>query len=130
MNSPPAWQCYAQDFLTDVGEWSDEAVGIYIRLLNYQWVNRSIPSDIEDIVNLCNSDLDAFTKHWDKYIQYKFKKKTEDGRLQNKRLEEYWLYLMGNRKKCSGAGKLSAEKRRLKSELDKLNKQIIKDKEI
>ena len=111
LNAPPAWQLYAQDFLTDVQEWDDAEVGVYIRLLNYQWINRSIPSTIKGIKTLCNTDEETLTEYWNEHIKHKFKQKTEDGRLQNKRLEEYWQQLINHRKKRQAAGKASAAKR-------------------
>jgi len=116
LNAPPAWQLYAQDFLTDVQEWDDAAVGVYIRLLNYQWINRSIPSTIKSLKTLCNTDEETLSYYWENFIKHKFKQKTEDGRLQNKRLEEYWMHLKSNRKKNSLAGKESAAKRKREKE--------------
>lgn len=110
MNSPPAWQCYAQDFLVDVAEWDDVAVGIYFRLLNYQWINRDLPSTVKGLTTLCNSDEETVGKHWNEYIKFKFNE-NDDGRMYNKRLEDYWQQLMNHRKKCSRAGKASAARR-------------------
>lgn len=111
MNAPPAWQCYAQDFLIDVQEWDDEAVGMYTRFLNYQWVNRDLPPDIEGLMRLTTSDYDSVELQWNKCIGEKFIK-NDKGRYYNKRLEEYWQHLMNHRKKRSKAGKASAKKRR------------------
>jgi len=107
MKTPPAWQCYAQDFLTDVQEWDDVAVGIYFRFLNYQWINRTIPSTIKGLTTLCNSDEATVERCWNDHIKYKFRESPE-GRFYNKRLEDYWQQLMNHRKKCSRAGKASA----------------------
>ncbi len=111
MNAPPAWQIYAQDFLVDVQEWPDVTVGIYIRLLNYQWINRTIPATVRGLTTLCNSDEETVKASWDEYIKFKFKE-NESGRLYNKRLEGYWQQLMNHREKCSRAGKASANKRK------------------
>lgn len=111
MNAPPAWQCYAQDFLTDVQEWPDAAVGIYFRLLNYQWINRDLPPTIEGLKTLCNTDKEELEGYWLDYISFKFITNKE-GRLYNKRLEDYYQQLLSHRKKCSKAGKASADARR------------------
>ena len=47
MNKAPAFQLYSNDFLVDTMAWSAFEVGIYIRLLLYQWTNESIPEDPE-----------------------------------------------------------------------------------
>ena len=41
----PAFQFYPADFLTATAEWTDQEVGIYIRLLANEWINESIPED-------------------------------------------------------------------------------------
>lgn len=111
MKAPPAWQCYAQDFLTDVQEWDDVAVGIYFRFLNYQWINRDLPETPKGLSRLCNSDEETVNKYWNECIGEKFVR-NENGRFYNKRLEDYWQQLMNHRKKCSKAGKKSAESRK------------------
>ncbi len=115
MNAPPAWQLYAQDFLTDVQEWDDAAVGVYIRFLNYQWINRSIPSNIKALKTLCNTDEETLSYYWENFIKHKFKQEAENGRLQNKRLEEYWQQLVNHRIKQQRAGKASAKARAAKN---------------
>lgn len=47
---------YAQDFDMDTGSWSCTAVGIYQRLLNYEWVNRSLPNDEEQLARIARID--------------------------------------------------------------------------
>lgn len=49
----PAFQLYAGDFLTDVMDWTDEEVGVHIRLLCWSWVNRKgIPRDIPRVTRI------------------------------------------------------------------------------
>lgn len=43
MNKPPAFQFYAQDFLTGVMYLTNEEVGIYIKMLAKQWTDGKIP---------------------------------------------------------------------------------------
>lgn len=45
MGKPPAFQFYAADFALDTQAMSPDAVGVYVRLLCYAWVNGSIPLD-------------------------------------------------------------------------------------
>ena len=43
MNKPPAFQFYAQDFLTGVMYLTNEEIGIYIKMLAKQWTDGKIP---------------------------------------------------------------------------------------
>lgn len=43
MNKPPAFQFYAQDFLTGVMYLTNEEIGIYIKMLAKQWTDEKIP---------------------------------------------------------------------------------------
>ena len=43
MNKPPAFQFYAQDFLTGVVYLTNEEIGIYIKMLCKQWTDGKIP---------------------------------------------------------------------------------------
>ena len=52
MSKAPAFQLYAADFYMDTVSWSPEMVGVYTRLLFYQWVNGSIPNDLEKIARI------------------------------------------------------------------------------
>ena len=40
---PPAFQFYAQDFLTGVMYLTNEEVGIYIKMISKQWTDGQIP---------------------------------------------------------------------------------------
>lgn len=86
MSKPPAFQLYAADFLTDTVDLSNEEVGAYFRLLCYQWVNGSLPAQLELISRLAHAELPAFESVWAS-IQAKFTV-GEDGRLRNRRMEE------------------------------------------
>jgi uncharacterized protein YdaU (DUF1376 family) len=52
MGKPPAFQLYAADFYMDTVSWDVEVVGFYFRLLMCQWVNGSIPNDLEQIARI------------------------------------------------------------------------------
>ncbi len=88
---PPAFQLYAADFYMDTVGWSCEEVGLYFRLLMAQWVNGSIPDDIEKIARIggCNDGRkwrSNVARMWSQ-IGHKFIKKS-DGNLVNIRLEK------------------------------------------
>lgn len=82
MSKAPAFQFYAADFLIDTAEMTGQEVGIYIRLLCYQWVNESLPSDPKRLSSIAIDLLDVWQD-----ISYKFVE-GDDGRLRNPRLEE------------------------------------------
>lgn len=82
----PAFQLYASDIYMDTVEWTVEEVGIYNRLLHTQWVNGSLPNDISRLARIAGCGSKRFQKGWG-LISFKFFL-TEDGRLQNLRLEE------------------------------------------
>lgn len=91
MSKQPAFQLYAADFYMDTASWPVEEVGMYTRLLFYQWVNGSIPNDLEKIARIsgCVSERKwrtNVTRMWSnmctKFVTL------PDGNLVNKRLEE------------------------------------------
>ena len=51
----PAFQLYAGDLLTDVMDWTDEEVGVHIRLMCWSWVNRrGIPRDTRRLTRIAS----------------------------------------------------------------------------
>jgi uncharacterized protein YdaU (DUF1376 family) len=91
MKNAPAFQLYAADFYMDTASWPVEEVGMYTRLLFYQWVNGSIPSDVEKIARIagCISGRKwsaNVARMWSN-ICHKFAT-LPDGNLANLRLEE------------------------------------------
>lgn len=86
MGKQPAFQLYAADFYMDTASWSIEEVGVYTRLLFYQWVNGSIPDDLCRIARIAGCSLKRIPKVWSQ-VKLKFSKR-DDGNLINERLEE------------------------------------------
>jgi uncharacterized protein YdaU (DUF1376 family) len=87
----PAFQLYAADFYMDTASWPVDEVGMYTRLLFYQWVNGSIPNDIEKIARIsgCISGRKwsaNVARMWSN-MRHKFAT-LPDGNLINLRLEE------------------------------------------
>lgn len=81
----PAFPLYAQDFDMDTASWDNEEIGMYFRLLMYQWVNGSIPEDEKRLSRIVRCSV----KKWrvkSKILLPKFVKKG-DGYLQNERME-------------------------------------------
>ena len=113
MSKAPAFQLYAADFYMDTISWSAEVVGVYFRLLMHQWVNGSIPDDIEKIARIAGTMTDRNWRSntagiW-RELCHKFVT-LPDGNLVNVRLEntrqEQARYIELQREK----GKKRAEK--------------------
>lgn len=83
---------YAQDFDMDTASWSNNEIGMYMRLLNYEWVNGSIPSDLEQIARIAREPYSPrfhakFTVKWSRNVAGKFTQ-NGNGNLINKRMED------------------------------------------
>jgi uncharacterized protein YdaU (DUF1376 family) len=80
MNKPPAFQFYAQDFLTGVVYLTNDEIGIYIKMLCKQWTDGQIPKKrLGFLVGL----------DWDKFSDELKSKFTDKGDyLVNERLEK------------------------------------------
>ena len=80
MNKPPAFQFYAQDFLTGVIYLTNEEIGIYIKMLCKQWTDGQIPK--KRLGFLVGSDWDNLSDE----LKSKFQDKGDY--LVNERLEK------------------------------------------
>jgi len=92
MGKAPAFQMYAQDFDMDTAAWSNDEVGIYTRLLNYEWINGSIPSNLAEIARIVREPYSPrfhakFTEKWMRNVAHKFAQ-NGNGNLINRRMEE------------------------------------------
>lgn len=109
MTNPPAFQLYAADFYMDTEEWTVEEIGIYTRLLFYEWVNNDLPTDYTRLARIAGCSLKRFQKGFCQ-VQSKFSQNGK-GRLVNRKLEEIrekqWKY----REEQARKGKKGAEKR-------------------
>ena len=122
MAKDPSYPMYPQDFDMDTASWSPLAVGVYIRLLNYSWINGPIPEDTKLLSSIVRMDHGNFKKVWP-MIATKWKKtnglttntvyplgdgiekKTNDG-LVNRRMEEERESRRLYKEKLSESGKL------------------------
>jgi uncharacterized protein YdaU (DUF1376 family) len=82
----PAYPMYAQDFDMDTATWDNYELGMYIRILNYIWINGSISPDSESLAKVCRCSVKKFD-HNCKNLLTKLIQNGE-GYLQNKRMEE------------------------------------------
>lgn len=64
MAKNPAFQMYAADFLTDTSHWQADEVGVYTRLLLTQWVNGSLPADINRLARIAGVPGEVMAKVW------------------------------------------------------------------
>jgi uncharacterized protein YdaU (DUF1376 family) len=108
MSKAPAFQFYASDFVADTMEWTPLEVGIYMRLLCFEWINESLPPQPERLARLAGCSDEEFEKAWP-LIKPKFYVNGE-GRMYNKRLEE-------TRQKLEHFKALQSEKGRRSAEL-------------
>lgn len=106
----PAFQLYAADFLVDTLDWSATQVGIYFRLLMYEWVNGSIPNDCKRMARISGVDVGNFKKCYLQDIENKFVPNGE-GDLVNLRLERTREKQANYIKSQQESGKRGAEKR-------------------
>ena len=83
MGKSPAFQLYASDFDMDTASWDNEEVGIYFRLLMYQWVNGDIPSDTKRLAKIVRMGHKKFQKRW-QIIKFKFIEKNENNFVNNR----------------------------------------------
>jgi len=60
---PPSFDFFADDFIAGTYHMEAEAVGIYIRLLCYQWSNGSIPDDEPTLCKIAGVDANAMRTH-------------------------------------------------------------------
>ena len=60
---PPSFDFFPDDFVAGTYHLPAEAVGIYVRLLCYQWNNGSIPSDENELARIAGVDANAMRTH-------------------------------------------------------------------
>jgi uncharacterized protein YdaU (DUF1376 family) len=68
---PPSFDFFPDDFIAGTYHLPAEAVGIYVRLLCYQWNNGSIPSDENELARVAGVDADAMRTHM-RTVMHKF----------------------------------------------------------
>lgn len=114
MSKAPAYPMYAQDFDMDTKDWTALEVGIYIRLLNYEWVNGGIPADTKRICRIAGVDARS-GKHWMPVVIAKFALTEDTNMYVNRRLEEERQNQANYRESQRIKGKKSGDKRRQKT---------------
>lgn len=56
---------YVYEFITDIAGWKNSEVGAYFRLLCFQWINGSLPGDLERLAILANEPIKEFKILWE-----------------------------------------------------------------
>jgi uncharacterized protein YdaU (DUF1376 family) len=109
ISKAPAFQFYAGDFLSDlnVQMMTMAQRGIYITLLAMEWIEGSLPSNIQSLQILCRQHPN-FEEDWSA-IKHCFYEK--DGRLYNRRLESERNNMISYRERMSNNGKKGANAR-------------------
>lgn len=82
---PPSFDFFPDDFIAGTYHLTPEAVGIYVRLLCFQWNNGSIPEDEAELARIAGVDADAMRTHM-RTVMLKFMPDGCGG-LKNDRLE-------------------------------------------
>ena len=109
MGKAPAFMFYASDFFVDVAHWSNEDVGVYIRLLCKQWVDGQVNGHPNGLAYAVGLTPDQFLPIWER-IKHKFESDGKGGYI-NKRLEQTRQIQKEYRDKLSKGGKKGAKKR-------------------
>jgi uncharacterized protein YdaU (DUF1376 family) len=108
MTKPPAFQFYADDFLSGTFDLTDEEVGLYIRMLCVQWTRGSLPNDDAELARLSRGSTGvqpALAR-----VRAKFAV-CEDGTLRNERLETERVKQIAFREAQAAKGAASAQAR-------------------
>ena len=87
MGKAPAFQTYAADFYMDTAGWDPYAVGIYWRLLMYEWINGALPTELEELTRIGGAKVKTFNHFWNHQVSSKFSV-NGNGKLINRRMEE------------------------------------------
>lgn len=95
MRKPPAFQFYVDNFIEGTIHFTPHEIGVYVRLLCYQWSNGKIPKDKSVLKRIAGGEVS-------KAVLTKFP------RGKNRRLEAERQKQLIWREKCSKGGKNSA----------------------
>tara|TARA_R110002110_G_scaffold119373_4_gene293895 strand:+ start:1937 stop:2935 length:999 start_codon:yes stop_codon:yes gene_type:complete len=108
-NKAPSFHMYAGDFLSDMNVrlMSMAQRGMYTTLLLHEWIEGSLPTDIQQLMRLCDNHPE-FDSDWSA-IKHCFYEK--DGRNYNKRLEKERSKMNEYRDRKSNSGKMGAKAR-------------------
>jgi uncharacterized protein YdaU (DUF1376 family) len=81
---PPSFDFYPDDFIGGTYHLSPTAIGIYVRLLCWQWSHGEIPEEENSLLRICGCNTDEWQAAW-KELESKFPK-ANGGARRNERL--------------------------------------------
>ena len=105
----PSFPLYAQDFDMDTNTWTNEEVGVYLRLLLSEWINGPLPDDTKKLAQICRISRKKF-KNLFQICSTKFIR-DGNGFLINKRMEKEREKYAKYRDKKVKAGMVGAKNR-------------------
>jgi uncharacterized protein YdaU (DUF1376 family) len=109
MNKAPAYQMYAEDLLVDTLSWTNEELGVHVRLFNYQWANGALPAEFDRMAKIAGISVSKLRKLWvvigEKYVL------CDDGKIRNRRMADIQQVSADYRAKQAELGKAGAAKR-------------------
>lgn len=110
----PAYQWYPKDYLSSsaVNAMSLEEEGAYRRLLDFEWLDGSIPSSLPALARLCRVTPARMGRIWPGIMACFVEHPDQPGRLVNERLERQRNELHAHREQNRLAGLASAEAKR------------------
>jgi len=110
MNQPKVYLFDVEKFLSETQGWSLSEIGVYMRLLAYQWTHGALPNDTQRLCKTCGIDHGNFRKLWEPMVIRMFEK-NGDGLLRNPRLEVAREKQAKYLERQSNAGKERAKQR-------------------
>lgn len=106
----PSFPLYAQDFDMDTNTWTNEEIGIYIRLLLSEWINGPLPNDDFKLSKIARIGRKKFSNIFPN-IKHKFTE-NEEKKLINIKMEDIRKEALEWREKSKIGGLRSAAKRK------------------
>jgi uncharacterized protein YdaU (DUF1376 family) len=100
-----ALQLFTDTFSAETVHLTNEAVGIYIRLLCFSWTKNTKPFKTEPAYRICHCKTDDCKLHVDEVLEEFFIANTEDSSWTHKRLTHEHQYLSDKYKARSEAGR-------------------------
>ena len=100
-----ALQLFTDTFSAETVHLTNEAVGIYIRLLCFAWTKNTKPFKTESAYRICHCKTDDCKLHVDEVLEEFFIANTEDSSWTHKRLTHEHEYLSDKYKARSEAGR-------------------------
>lgn len=108
----PYYKRFPKDYLSDenVAVMSLEEEGAYNRLMDYCWLQGSIPNDVDRLASMCRVSPEKMGALWPA-IRPCFDASDESGRLAHPRMDRERRQALNRKKKLSEAGKKGARVR-------------------